>query len=92
MSIVITIECAILYLLLRPQKYAWLPSRLGIAFGVLFVFSIGAVITLLTFDLPAYIYVPSEFTILVTLLLFLLLIITVAISLVKRISKGTSAT
>ena len=91
MSIVITIECAILYLLLRPQKYAWSPSRLGIAFGVFFVFSIGAVITLLTFDLPTYFYIPSEFTILVALLLLLLLIITVAISLVKRLSKGPSA-
>ena len=91
MSIVITIECALLYIMLRPEKYVWSPSRLGSAFGVFFVFSIGALNTLLTFDLPAYLYVPSEFTILVTLLLLLLLIITAAISLGKRISKRTSA-
>ena len=90
MSIVITIECALLYLMLRPQKYAWSPIRLGIAFGVFFVFSIAAVNTLLTFDLPQPIYVPSVFTILVTLLLLLSLIITVVISLVKWISKRTS--
>ena len=89
MSLVTVVECTLLYLLLHPQKFAWSPSRLGIAFGVFFVFSIGAVITLLTFDLPAYVYVPSEFTILVTLLLLLLLIITTSISLVRRISKGT---
>ena len=91
MGILITIECALLYLMLRPEKYVWSPSRLGIAFGVFFVFSIGAVNTLLTFDLPAYVYVPSRFTILVSLLLLLLLIITVLISLVKRISERTSA-
>ena len=91
MSIVITIECALLYLMLRPQKYAWSPSRLGIAFGVFLIFSIGAVNTLLTFDLPEPIYVPSMFTILVTLLLLLSWIITIVISLVKWISKRTSA-
>ena len=92
MSIVVTIESALLYIMLRPEKYVWSPSRLGIAFGVFFVFSIGGVNTLLTTDLPESFYVTSEFTILMTLLLLLLLsIITVAISLVKWISKRTSA-
>lgn len=91
-SSVVTIECILLYLMLRPEKYAWSPLRVGIAFAVFCGFSIGAAITLLTVDLPAYVYVPSEFTILVTFFLLVLLIITAAISLGIRISKGTSVT
>ena len=84
---VATFESAILYFVLRPDKFVLALPRFGAAFGIFFVLSIGAYYILLTTDLPRYVYVLSEFTMLVTLLIFLLLIIFVPISLVKHLWK-----
>lgn len=81
-------ESAILYFVLRPDKFVLAPSRVGVAFGSFFVLSISAYYILLTTDLPRYLYILSEFTMLLTLMLFLLLIIVVPISLVKRLWKN----
>jgi hypothetical protein len=82
-SAVTAIECVFLYLILRPQKYTWSPLRLGIAFGIFLVLSVPANYIFFIFDLPPLAYVPSEFTVLVTTLLLLLLVISVLFWLYK---------
>jgi len=81
-SAVTAIESIVLYLVLRPNRFAWSILRVGIAFAVYFGLSVLVVYTFAT-DLPGYAYVPGMFTLSLTVLLFVLLIITTAVVFVK---------
>jgi hypothetical protein len=84
------IESIFLYLVLRPHRFAWSLPRVGIAFAVFFLLSILVFYTYAT-DLPGYFYVPGEFTLLLTFLLFILLVITATIVLVKHLTTRVQA-
>jgi len=84
-SIVTGIECAFLYLVLRPYRFTWSLLRVGVAFAVFLALSILVIYTFAT-DQPGYAYVPGSFTLVLTFLLFILLIITIMITFVNRLS------
>jgi H+/Cl- antiporter ClcA len=88
--IVTAIESVLLYVILRPDRFAWSLPRVGIAFVVFFLLSILVFYTFAT-DQPGYAYVPSEYTLLVTILLFVLLIITAMIVLMKSLTTRMQA-
>jgi hypothetical protein len=90
MSIVTAIESAFLYLILRPHKFDWSLRRVVIAFGIFLTLSIVVIYTTVT-DLPGYVYIPGDFTLLLTFLLFILLIVTASMAVVKRLSKKVLA-
>jgi hypothetical protein len=85
-SVITAIESIFLYLVLRPHKFAWSIYRVGIAFAVFFALSVLAVYTFAT-DQPGYAYVPGQFTLSLTALLFVLLIITAVIVFVKSLKS-----
>jgi hypothetical protein len=84
-SIITGIECAFLYLVLRPSRFTWSLLRVGVAFAVFLILSILVVYTFAT-DQPGYAYVPGSFTLVLTFLLFILLFITIIITFVNRLS------
>jgi H+/Cl- antiporter ClcA len=79
-----------LFLVLRPHRFTWSLPRVGIAFTVFFLLSFLVLYTSVT-DQPGYAYVPGDFVFLLTFLLFILLIITVTIVLVKHLRTSAHA-
>ncbi len=89
-SIETAIESAFLCIFLLPNRFSWSISRVGIAFGIFFVLSIGISSTVPT-DLPGYAYVLGNFTLLLMRLLFFAFIITIIVVLSKYVWKKVHA-
>ena len=89
-SVVTAMECAFLYLVLRPDRWVWSLPRVGVAFAIFFILSVLVAYTTAT-DQPGYAYIPGDLTLLLTLLLFILLIITVIVRLIHRLWAGKQA-
>jgi hypothetical protein len=89
-SIATAIECAVLYLILRPSKFAWSLKRVGVAFAVFLPLSIWLSRTI-NIDVAGDLFALGVFTLLLAFLLFILLIITAVVTVVKHFSKGMHA-
>ncbi len=83
-------ETVFLDFLIRPKKFGWSLSRLGITFAIFFVLAVFSVFWLGISDLPEYLYAPSEHTLVLTFLLFILLVITAIIVIVKHFIDSSS--
>jgi hypothetical protein len=87
MSIVTAIESAVLYLILRPSKFAWSLTRAGVAFAVFLPLSILGFRTTAV-DVSGDLFAFGVFNLLLFFLLFILLIVTAVVTVVRHLAKG----
>ena len=85
----LTLLCVFLYLILRPDRFTWSLYRIGSAFAVAFALS-WIVVWATPTDQPRYVYVLGSFSFILSLLIFILLIITIIKSLTKYLSTSTA--
>ena len=90
MSAATAMECAFLYLVLRPVRWVWSLPRVGVAFALFLILS-PVFIRTTTVDVAGSLFAFGAFNLLLTLLLFILLIITAVVTVVKQFSKRMQA-
>ena len=80
-------ECIFIFFILRPDRFTWSPYRVGSAFVTTYALSFLAYWTTPT-DQPNYAHVFGVFSSVLSLLLFILLIITIIKSFAKHLSTN----